>query len=199
MQAAEELFAEKGFDGTSVRDIAETAGVNLAMINYYFGSKEKLMVAMFVWRTSFFKLQVETMLKNKELDPMAKLDALVDQYIMRLMSHQCFHRILMREQMVQGNEGIMEQIREMKRTNLALVGQLISEGQKKGVFRKHIDTSLIMATLVGTVGHVLSTQHYYREANNLEDLSEEEFKKHLKKKLSTHIKAIFKAIISNEN
>ncbi|MES1161400.1 MAG: TetR family transcriptional regulator, partial [Bacteroidota bacterium] len=40
---AEELFGENGFDGTSVRDIAHKAGVNLAMISYYFGSKEKLL------------------------------------------------------------------------------------------------------------------------------------------------------------
>ena len=33
MEAAEELFAEQGFAGTSVRDIAEKAGVNLAMIS----------------------------------------------------------------------------------------------------------------------------------------------------------------------
>ncbi len=43
MDSAELLFSQKGFDGTSVRDIAEAAGINTAMISYYFGSKEKLM------------------------------------------------------------------------------------------------------------------------------------------------------------
>ncbi|HNP53387.1 MAG TPA: TetR family transcriptional regulator [Ferruginibacter sp.] len=42
IENAEILFADKGFEGTSVRDIAKQAGVNLAMISYYFGSKEKL-------------------------------------------------------------------------------------------------------------------------------------------------------------
>ena len=41
LQVAEQLFAEEGFDGTSVRDIAKKANVNIAMISYYFGSKEK--------------------------------------------------------------------------------------------------------------------------------------------------------------
>ena len=56
MEAAEKLFAAKGFNGTSVRDISEAAGVNLAMVSYYFGSKEKLFEAMFAHRSEFFKL-----------------------------------------------------------------------------------------------------------------------------------------------
>ena len=42
MLHAEKLFAEKGFDGTSTREIAKNAEVNISMISYYFGSKEKL-------------------------------------------------------------------------------------------------------------------------------------------------------------
>lgn len=41
--SAERLFAERGFDGVSVRDIANDAGVNGAMIGYYFGSKQGLL------------------------------------------------------------------------------------------------------------------------------------------------------------
>ncbi|MBF2093022.1 helix-turn-helix transcriptional regulator, partial [Flavobacterium psychrophilum] len=47
---AEKLFAEKGFDGTSIRDIAKTAGINIAMISYYFGSKEKLLESVVIFR-----------------------------------------------------------------------------------------------------------------------------------------------------
>ena len=50
MEIAETLFAEKGFNGTSVRDIAEKAHVNLAMVSYYFGSKDKLLEALFSYR-----------------------------------------------------------------------------------------------------------------------------------------------------
>jgi len=40
--AAEELFAQRGFDGASLRRVTAAAGVNLAAVNYHFGSKEKL-------------------------------------------------------------------------------------------------------------------------------------------------------------
>ena len=42
LEAARELFARRGFDGASTRDIAERAGVNLAMLGYYYGGKELL-------------------------------------------------------------------------------------------------------------------------------------------------------------
>ena len=40
--AAEELFAQRGFEGASLRRVTAAAGVNLAAVNYHFGSKEKL-------------------------------------------------------------------------------------------------------------------------------------------------------------
>jgi AcrR family transcriptional regulator len=46
LDAAETLFAEKGFHATSLRDITADANVNLAAVNYYFGSKEALLDAV---------------------------------------------------------------------------------------------------------------------------------------------------------
>jgi AcrR family transcriptional regulator len=45
--AAELLFAQRGFDGASLRQLTAAAGVNLAAVNYHFGSKEKLVEEVF--------------------------------------------------------------------------------------------------------------------------------------------------------
>ncbi len=45
--AAESLFAQRGFDGASLRQLTTAAGVNLAAVNYHFGSKEKLVEQIF--------------------------------------------------------------------------------------------------------------------------------------------------------
>ena len=198
IQAAEKLFADKGFEGTSVRDIAETAGMNLAMISYYFGSKEKLMEAMFLYRSEFFKLKLVSMIEDKKLSPMEKVEKLIDQYIDKLSNQQCFHRVMVREQMVNNNGFIANQISEMKKRNHHLIQQLIQEGQKKGVFKKNVDTALLMMTLTGTVSQMITTQHYYREINNLQSMTEEEFLEYVRKKVSVLMKKIFKAILSNE-
>jgi TetR/AcrR family transcriptional regulator len=47
LEAAEKLFAEKGFDGARVDDIAENAGVNKALIYYYFRSKREILEELF--------------------------------------------------------------------------------------------------------------------------------------------------------
>ncbi len=198
MEAAEKLFAAKGFDGTSVRDIADTAGVNLAMISYYFGSKEKLMENMFAYRSDFFKLQLETMIRNKELPPLQKIEALIDQYVDRLMKEQCFHRIIVREQMVNYTGPISGMIQELKKQNQELIKQLILEGQKKGDFKKGIDIPFLMMTLIGTISQVITTQHYYREINGLHSMPDPDFQKLIKKKTGHHLKSIFKAILTHE-
>jgi AcrR family transcriptional regulator len=198
MEAAEKLFADQGFAGTSVRDIAEAAHVNLAMISYYFGSKEKLMEAMFHLRGSHFKLQLENILQSKNLSPTQKVEKLIDDYIDRIFKKQCFHKIMAREQLTQYSGAISEQIFQLKQTNQSLIGQLIQEGQKTEEFKKNVDVSFLMMTLVGTTAQLVTTQHFYRKTNNLESMPDEEFEKLIKKKLSNYLKNLFKAILTHE-
>ena len=198
MEAAEELFAEKGFDGTSVRDISEKANVNLAMISYYFGSKEKLLEALFNYRAESTLMTIENMLHDKVMTSLQKIYALIDFYIDKFQNQHGFHKIMSREQVTNQRGVTSALILQLKRRNQALVKQLISEGQKSGEFKKNIDIPIMMATLVGTVSHIVTTQHYYRELNDLQSMSEEDLKKHLKKKLSHHLKFLFKAILTHE-
>ncbi len=55
ISTAMKLFAQKGFEGTSVREIAAGADVNPAMISYYFGSKEKLFEKLVEYKAGFLK------------------------------------------------------------------------------------------------------------------------------------------------
>jgi AcrR family transcriptional regulator len=55
LDAAEQLFSEHGFEGTSVRDIAGAAGCNVAAVNYYFGGKDKLYTE--VWRRQLVQMR----------------------------------------------------------------------------------------------------------------------------------------------
>ena len=198
MEAAEKLFAEKGFDGTSVRDISEKADVNLAMISYYFGSKEKLMEAMFHYRGQDMRIQLENILNNNDLTSLQKVEKLIDNYIEKIFKKQCFHKIMVREQMAFNSGPIRKQIIQLKQTNQVLITQLIQQGQKRGEFKKSIDIPFLMMTLVGTTTQLVTSQDYYKEINGLEKMTQDEFEKHIRKKLSNYLKSLFKAFLVYE-
>jgi AcrR family transcriptional regulator len=76
LDAAEELFMLHGFEGTSMRVLTSTAGVNLAAVNYHFGSKDALIEALFRRRLDPMNAarvaeldRLETAAKGRQLSP----------------------------------------------------------------------------------------------------------------------------------
>jgi AcrR family transcriptional regulator len=198
LETAEKLFSSKGFDGTSVRDIADEAGVNVAMISYYFRSKEKLMETLFEQRMGHIKMRVESLLKDDTLTPFQKMEILVDEHIERVMHRQQFHKIMFCEQVLNKNPFIIRMVNDLKLRNLAVIDKLIQDGQKKGAFKKKIDVVMLLNTMMGTVSYMVVSIDYYREYNNLQEMTNEEYQVLIKKKLGTHIKTLFKAILMYE-
>lgn len=200
IQVAERLFAGKGFSGTSIRDIAHEADINVSMISYYFGSKEKLIEALFEVRFVESAERMENIVSNDDLSPLQKINILIDGVIDRLLGNQCFHNIMLREQLSgeERTQVISDLIYQLKLKNWEGINSILREGQMKGHFREGVDPSLLSATLYGTVNHVLTTQSFYRKINNLESLGQEEFTKTLKQQLSKHLKSIFKATVAYE-
>ncbi len=198
IEKAEELFADKGYDGTSVRDIADEAGVNVAMISYYFGSKEKLMEALFEFRIGSIQMRVENLLKDDNISPIEKVNMLIDDHVERVMQKQCFHKIMISVAVTNKIPAISIAANDVRLRIAAIVTELIKDGQKKGVFKKKVDVILMLNTMVGTVSQTLLSQEYYREFNHQNELADKEFLIILKRKLSIHIKTLFKAILTNE-
>ena len=137
IQVAERLFAGKGFSGTSIRDIAHEADINVSMISYYFGSKEKLIEALFEVRSVESTTRLETIIANADLTPLQKIFILIDGAIDRLMGNQCFHNIMLREQLSgeDRTQVISDLIFELKFKNWEGLETIIKEGQKNGDFR----------------------------------------------------------------
>lgn len=198
LKTAENLFSTKGFDGTSVRDIADEAGVNIAMISYYFRSKEKLMETLFEQRMGKVEMRVESLLKDESLSPLDKVSMLIDDHIERVMHRQKFYKILYCEQVLNKNPLIIKVMTDFKKRHTVIISELIKDGQKKGLFKKKIDVVFMMNTMVGTVAQMMMSLDYYREINNLQDMPDEEFESMIKRKLGIHIKTLFKAILTYE-
>ena len=154
LNMAMELFAEKGFEGSSIRDLAARAGVNVAMVNYYFGSKEKLFESLVEQKASYTRGVLDEIVKNSALSYIEKIDAIIDTYVCRLFSNRTFHRVIHQEMMLSQRESLQQSIVDIIFPNSLKIKAIIEEGISKGEFRK-ADPPLVIATIIGTINQVL--------------------------------------------
>ncbi|NCQ10944.1 MAG: TetR/AcrR family transcriptional regulator [Bacteroidetes bacterium] len=87
-QAAKIVFHKKGFAATRTRDIAEEAGINLALLNYYFRSKEKLFELIMEESLRDFLLSLTGVISDESTSLQEKIPLLVDRYITMLISNR---------------------------------------------------------------------------------------------------------------
>lgn len=80
-EAARTVFYKKGFAATRTRDIAEEAGINLALLNYYFRSKAKLFEMIMIETMSGFFQNLMTVLNNEKTSIDEKVVEVVGKYI----------------------------------------------------------------------------------------------------------------------
>lgn len=198
LQVAEQLFSEKGFDGTSVRDIAGQANVNLAMISYYFGSKEKLMAALIDHRSGYTRGILEELNKDESLSPWEKIDKLIDLYVDKILNNYKFHCIMTQHLPTVQSDEIREMITEIKAQNFEQVKKIILEGQKKKVFRK-VDMELTVGTVMGTITQVTLSKNLYCRLMNVENDDEEGYRKKMIPKIKNHLKQLLKAHLDIRN
>lgn len=198
LEVAEDLFADKGFDGTSVRDIAGQAGVNLAMISYYFGSKEKLMAALIQFRAEYTRGILEELNNDETLTPWEKIDKLIELYVNKILNNYKFHCIMTQHlPTVQSNE-IRDMITDIKAKNFEQVKKIIQEGQRKKLFRK-VDMELTVGTVMGTITQVTLSKSLYCRLLNIDKNDEEGYRKKIIPKMKTHLKQLLKAHLDIKN
>ncbi len=197
IRAAEELFAKNGFEGASVRDIAQHAGVNVAMISYYFGSKENLFEAIVMNRMASSGVMLEGILNDETLSPLEKLKTVVDRYVDRILEHPFYHKIIMRQQLANGGGDLSSPITQIKLRNLSTIKKIIQEGIRKKHFVKNVDIPLLNATVFGVFYQVVNNEAFYRHVWGMEDLSQEAFHQQLSKKLKIHLKYLLQSVLTN--
>ena len=78
--SASKVFTEKGFSGTRTRDIAEEAGINLALLNYYFRSKEKLFEQVMKVKIVLLFGKIIPILINEKTSLEEKIDLASEKY-----------------------------------------------------------------------------------------------------------------------
>lgn len=95
--AARRVFTEKGFAATRTRHIAEASGYNLALINYYFRSKEKLFDIIMMEQLQLFVNSVSDILNEQTTSLTEKINVLAEHYIDMLMANPSLPFFIMNE------------------------------------------------------------------------------------------------------
>ncbi len=195
LQVAEKLFAEKGFDGTSIREISKEAKINIAMVSYYFGSKEKLLERLILFRTNDLKVRLENIF-NEQLSSIEKIEKFIELYIDKIDSNRHMYQILHFEISYKKRAIDLASFTAVKNGNLLSLTKIIEEGQIQNVFKKDITIPLITPVILGTYFHFHTNKPYFAEILNLN--SDEKYDQYIKNELTKHIQQTIKSLLINE-
>ena len=129
--AAKKIFLKKGYAATRTRDIAEEAGLNLALLNYYFRSKEKLFDIIMLENLQHFIDGIREILNDKETTIEQKIGTIVSNYIDLLIQQPDLPLFVLHELRTNPKELISKIDRE-KFINRSYFMQQVREGIKEG-------------------------------------------------------------------
>jgi TetR/AcrR family transcriptional regulator len=138
LDAAEPLFATQGFAATTIKQIGKAAGLNPALIYYYFGSKEELYRRLLQRLFATIAARGSATLAEAP-SPQAAVRALMGVQSQVLSEHPSVPRLLARELADYGAAHAQEGITQVATTAFARLLAFIEEGQRTGIFRTDMD------------------------------------------------------------
>ncbi len=152
LQAAAREFAENGIAGARTDAIADAAGVNKALLYYYFEDKETLYGAVLDDAFAGMKTTVFNVL-DSDLPTREKLLTYVGAYFDFIASNQIYPKLMQRE-MMRAKEGRSEHIDRLIKTYFqpiyARVGDLLQKGIAEGEFRK-VDPAHFIPSMIAII------------------------------------------------
>ena len=199
LDVAERVFSDLGFDGASTRMISGEAGVNMAMLNYYFGSKEGLFLAIFERKISSFQTLLQNIGNDESITSWDKLAKCIDNYVDRIIVNNCFQKLINRELSMNKRWELSDKITEILMVNVIELKKILDEGIKNGSFFKDIDTQLVIASIFGTKNYIINTPHISSLLLG-HDIRDEKFlEEKLKPRIKIYMKRLLKAYLMTDN
>lgn len=197
LDVAERVFSEKGFDGASTRLISGEAGVNMAMLNYYFGSKDGLFLAVFKRKIASFQNILQNLGNDESMSAWAKMEQYIEIYGDKVVSNNCFQKLLYQEMGMNRGNDLSNKLTAMLLKNVAELNKILNEGIANGEFRKDIDIAMVIATLYGTKNYILNTPMMAEPLLGYDITDEKMVETRLKPQIKSFMKTLLKAYLFN--
>ncbi|CAG4994052.1 hypothetical protein DYBT9275_01302 [Dyadobacter sp. CECT 9275] len=167
--AAKSVFLKKGFTGTTARDIADAAGMNIALTNYYFRSKEKLFIEIF---KDLFSIYCTNTLKiiDQPISLKEKIIEIIEEDY-RMMRQEPTLVLFIMNEIHRDCENLLSEISMYKELlSRKLIG-LIQEEVKRGGIR-NIEPEHLMPIILGSIQFIFVGKKMHMKMHNM---SESEF------------------------
>jgi len=195
LDVAERVFAEKGFDGASTRLISGEAGVNMAMLNYYFGSKEGLFLAIIERKISHFQNILQNLGNNENMSAWDKMESYIELYGDKIVNNNCFQQLLYKEMVMNRGNDLSDKLREMLMKNVTEVEKILRDGVTSGTFKEDIDIPMVIATLYGTKNYIINTPLMASPLLGYDIRDDEMIQKKLKPQIKSFMKNLLKCYL----
>jgi AcrR family transcriptional regulator len=190
LTVAERLFSEQDFDAVSVRDIAKEANMNVAMISYYFGSKEKMFEEL-ISRRIIHALTSLMEVIDSNITSYQKMQVIIDYYVDRLVNNRHVHKMINRELSSNNRPHLREFIMSKMRINREYIKSIIEEGIRKNEFKPDIDIDMSIMNFFGCMNQVVGASYYSCDLFN-KATEEELFTPEFAERLKNYFKETFK-------
>lgn len=145
LQAAREHFLSSEFKAVSIRQIAATAGVNGAMVNYYFGGKQGLYLAMIEGLLGSLEQSVQALGQNSD----ATIADFSSSYCQLLAENPWWPNFMMREVLFGDGEMRAVMIEKFSSVFVPRLLRSIQDGIASGQFREDLNPGLTLLSLMG--------------------------------------------------
>src|ERR1700712_2593835 len=195
LDIAEKVFSELGYDGASTRMISGEAGVNMAMLNYYFGSKEGLYLAVFQRKISAFLELIQNIGNDDSISAWDKMERCIDNYVERIITNSCFHKLINREMSLNKRTELTDKMTTILMGNVLEFKKIMQEGIDNGSFSPDTDVEFTIMTIFGTKNYLINSPHMASTMLG-HDISDEVFMEHtLKPRMKVYMKKLIKSYI----
>lgn len=160
LDVAEKLIAKKGFEGTSIRDISSQANINVAMISYYFGSKEKMMSYLYRYRVQKTRETFAEFAEGiKDAKPEVQMKELVKHVVSQLFKYNYFHGFVTQE--LRHTEHLKDDLLDFYTTFTAKIDDVVKKGVASGVFTYAPKAEDILTIILGSSLFVIRNKNFY--------------------------------------
>ncbi len=199
LDVAERVFSELGFDGASTRTISGEAGVNMAMLNYYFGSKEGLFLAVFQRKIVSFQDLMKNLGNDGTMTAWNKIEKYIEMYTQRVVNNNCFQKMLYQELAMQRRGELSDQITEILMKNTSEVKKILQEGVNNGEFNSDIDVEMAIATIYGTKNFIVNSPQLTSKVFGFDIQNDKLLEERLKPRIETYLKKLLRSYLLNEH